>query len=566
MSLEWRRLRLSQEDLPPLLCQYTWTRQGYELYVTDLTTIWSERLSRKEILKRADDSATTIDPSEDLDQLDLLLTKIGEALRGDGGTTTTLNSGAISDSLQLNTSTKLPAPLRPLKWTIQLSREPASSTTSHLVLPLLRGEASLESRQRTLLDQLKQKDWVLGKLFDKFEVMGVDLGAVFPGVAGLRTARKGSSRSEAAKFIKGVAPFDEQSWLAESESISSSTAVGSNLIHELVGSGNGHDLDRLRPSQEKWWSALQRRSEATPSQAEEPKKTSQISIKPIESQGDVNLDEDTASESDIDEFEVCPKTHLSLFSIRVLDLTEFQQQEVVPRQRAQETKPAISPSKPKPKRKIPSPPPQTGHTNEASATESEHEPEPEPELSPPPRRKHTPTPPPSAAPAVPDTPPKEPPKKPKKGLGVIGGKKKIPEPEPEPERAPSPPPVPTPVQTEDHAPATAPAAKAKKPPRLGMIGGKAKTKAVPPPVQQEEPMPSSLNRKTRGQSPAHKQLATDRVSPKRESLEPSLPAKAPSIAPAAEETEAQRADRKREELKRQLEAKSKAPAKKKRRF
>lgn len=306
MSSEWRRLRLSQDDLPPLLCQYTWTRQGYELYVTDLTSIWSERQSRKEILKRADDSATTIDPSEDLDQLDLLLTKIGEALRGDGGTTTTINTGTTSDSLELNTTTKLPAPLRPLKWTLQLSKEPASSTTSHLVLPLLRGESSWESRQRSLLDQLKQKDWVLGKLFDRFEALGADLGAVFPGAAGLRTARKGSSRSEAAKFIKGAAPFDEQSWLAESEGSSSSYKVAFNLVHELTGSDKGLDLARLRPSQDKWWSSLQRHPDTTSFQEEEPKKpsTSQSRTKPIESQGDVDLDEETASESDLDEFEV----------------------------------------------------------------------------------------------------------------------------------------------------------------------------------------------------------------------------------------------------------------------
>ncbi|GLI73643.1 hypothetical protein PoHVEF18_001863 [Penicillium ochrochloron] len=566
MSSEWRRLRLSQEDLPPLLFQYSWTRQGYELYLTDLTTIWAERLSRKEVLKRADDSATTIDPSEDLDQLDLFLTKIGEALRGDAGNTTTLNSVATPDSLELNTSTKLPAPLRPLRWSIKLSREPASSTTSHLVLPLLRGEASLEARQRNLLDQLKQKDWVLGKLFDRFEALGADLGTVFPGVAGLRTARKGSSRSEAAKFIKGVAPFDEQSWLAESEGISSSSAVASNLVHEIAGSSNGLDFDRLRPSQDKWWSGLQTRSEAVSFQEEEPKKLSQSRTKPIESQGDVNLDEETASESDLDEFEVCPKRCPPISSIRVPKLTEFQQQEVIPRHRAQETKPAISPHKSKPKKKTPSPPPQAAHPNEASATESENEPEPEPELSPPPptRRRRTPTPPPFAAPAVQEASLKNIPKKPKKGLGMIGGKKKIPE--PQPERAPSPPPEPTPAQTEDHVPSTAQAAKAKKPTRLGMIGGKGKTKAASPPetlpVQQEAP-PYLPDRKTRGQSPAPEH---GRVSPKRESPEPSLPAKAPRTVPAVEETEAQRADRKREELKRQLEAKSKAPAKKKRRF
>jgi hypothetical protein len=322
MSSEWHRLHLSQENAPPLLCQYTWTRQGYELYVTDLTTIWSERLSRKDILKRADESATTIDPSEDLDQLDLLLAKIGEALRGDEGTTTTLNRGASTESLELNTVTKLPAPLRPLKWYLKLSREPASSMTSHLVLPVLRGEASWESRQRSLLDQLKQKDWVLGKLFDRFEALGADLGTVFPGAAGLRTARKGSSRSEAAKFIKGVAPFNEQSWLAESES---SSRIVSNMIHELAGSQSGHNLENLRPCQERWWSALQRPSETAPTREEQPlkKPTSQSKIKPKDSQGDVDLDGgETTSGSEIDEFEVCSTNYTSSIAPEVHKLTK----------------------------------------------------------------------------------------------------------------------------------------------------------------------------------------------------------------------------------------------------
>ncbi|CEJ55828.1 hypothetical protein PMG11_02059 [Penicillium brasilianum] len=552
MATEWRRLRLSQEDVPPLLCQYTWTRQGYELYVTDLTSIWSERLSLKEILKRADESATTIDPSEGLDQLDLLLTKIGEALRGDGGTATTINTVTTPDSLELKTTTKLPAPLRPLKWTLRVFKEPASSMTTNVILPLLRGEATWESRQRSLLDQLKQKDWVLGKLFDRFEALGADLGTVFPGAAGMRTARKGSSRSEAAKFIKGVAPFDEHTWLAESAGSSSGTKVAFNLVHEFTGSGRGLDLERLRPSQEKWWSGLQSHPETTSFREEEPKKpsTSQSKIKPVEPQCDVDLDEDTASESDIDEFE---------------------QQEVIPRQRVQETESAIPPPKQEAKKKSLSPPPQPAHTNDGTATESEHEPELEPELSPPTRRRRTPAASPPLEPTAPDMPSKEPPSKPKKGLGVIGGKKKAAEPEPQPESAPSPPPKQPSIHSEDHTSTIASPAKTKKSTRLGMIGGKAKTKAATPtktpPVQEESPaVGPSPERKTRGSSPAPMQPATDRVPPKRESREPSLPVQAPSAAPAPEETEAQRADRKREELKRQLEAKSKAPAKKKRRF
>ncbi|KAJ5174917.1 uncharacterized protein N7482_000794 [Penicillium canariense] len=556
MSSEWRRLNLQQEDSPPLLCQYTWTRQSYELYVTDLTSVWSERLSRKEVLKRADESDTTIDPSEGQEQLDLLLTKIGEALRGDGGTAT-LNSGSSPDSLEIRTSTKLPAPLRPLKWTLQLSMEGASLMTSRLVLPLLKDEASWESRQRSLLDQLKQKDWVLGKLFDRFEALGVDLGTVFPGAAGLRTARKGSSRSGAAKFIKGAAPFDEQSWLAESKETASITA--SNLVHEITSSGGNRGLEGLGPPRDKWWSSLPRHSEPSPIEEEKEEEYSKDSAsqsrdKAVYSQGDVDLDGETASESDIDEFE---------------------RQEIAPRQSEQDSLSTVIPPKPKANKKSPSPQPPAADAHEATATESEAESEP----ASPPRRRTSPRAPPSPETGAPESRPKKPTKKPKGGLGVIGGKMK--KAESGTERAPTPSepslqPKEAPIQTEDHPPsqATSPR-KARKPAKLGMIGGKAKAKAAAPTETsstQQRPTTPLPERKPRPQSPEaipeSKKPTADQASVKPEPPGSSLPAKTSSSAPAPkeEETEAQKADRRREELKRHLEAKSKEPTKKKRRF
>jgi XLF (XRCC4-like factor). len=190
MSAEWYRLHILG-DFPPLLFQYSWTRQGYELYVTDLTSIWSEKLPHKAILRRAEENATTIDPSEGIEQLQVFLSKIGEALRGEGGNAK-LHSGSQADSLELTTSTKLPTPLKPLNWTLCLAKEPPSAFTSRLLLPLLRDETSWESRQRALLDQIKQKDWVLGKLFDKVEALQIDLATVFPAAAGLRSAHKGT--------------------------------------------------------------------------------------------------------------------------------------------------------------------------------------------------------------------------------------------------------------------------------------------------------------------------------------------------------------------------------------
>lgn len=307
MLSKWHRLTLSQEDLPPLLFQYSADRQGYGVYVTDLTSIWSERLSHGEILGRADKTATTIDPSEDYEQLDVLLAKIGEALRGDGGSAT-LNSGSDANSLELFTSNKLPAPLKPLQWSFDLAREDQSSLTEKLLLPLLKEEAGWESRQRALLDQLKQKDWVLGKLLDKAETLSVDLGTVFPGAAGLRPGRRGSTRSEAAKLIKGIAPFDESAWLAESESKPGSLGLAANIIREISGLHDSSQLEGLHLAQDKWWAVLQQRSETSIVKAKEStpdevqSKISKAPAKPLHVA--LKRDEGSATESEDDEFQV----------------------------------------------------------------------------------------------------------------------------------------------------------------------------------------------------------------------------------------------------------------------
>lgn len=256
MSSEWHKLALQTETLPSLLFQYNWTREGYELYLTDLTWIWSERLRQKDIFDRAEQGSTTIDPSEGADQLDLLLTKIGDALSGTGGKPT-LNSGSQADSIEINISAKLPAPLRPLQWKLQLSKEPISSLTNRILLPLLKDEAAWESRQRALLDQLRQKDWVLGKLFDRIEALGVDMGSIFPSAAVLHSARKCNARSEVAKLIKGVAPFDEQAWLAQTRGSSDSFNLASDIVHEIFGTELKNVTRDFSPTRDGWWNELE---------------------------------------------------------------------------------------------------------------------------------------------------------------------------------------------------------------------------------------------------------------------------------------------------------------------
>lgn len=305
MPSQWHRLHLTRNGLPPLLFQYTWTRQGYEVYITDLTFIWSERLSHKAIAKRAEEDATTIDPGEDPEQLTVLLEKIEEALQ-EGNKSAIISSGTQPDSLQITTTTKLPAPLKPLKWSFILSKQPLSSLTSHLLIPLLREEAQWESRQQSLLNQIKNKDYVLGKLFDKMETLGVDLGSVFPSAAGSRASRKAITRSDAARFVKGIAPFDEQTWLAEA-GLSKGAGLATNLFQEISEYGDSHGLDALIHPQGEWWHQLARpgTSAREPSPAEQEARDSEESEEKPSEPKHLHTGGDTTASSDDEEFQVC---------------------------------------------------------------------------------------------------------------------------------------------------------------------------------------------------------------------------------------------------------------------
>ena len=309
----WQRLRLPErEGLPPLLYKYSGTSKGYEIYITDLTLLWSEQLSNRQIRKRADEDDTTIDPSEDSEQFKVLLQKIEEALCRSPGSSMSLTNGAKTDSLELHLTTKLPAPLRPLKWNIYLSKEPLTTATNHLLLPLLREEKDRESRQQTLLDQLKQKDWALGKLLDKLEAMGIELSNIFPGTSGLRGARKETSLAQAAKYIRGVAPFDEQAWLDEMNESSPESGLTSNILKEVSGSDSASDLEKVRPPPDGWWESLDICSTAVASPEPEVRtKTLELEHKTIKNMGQMDLD--TISEDEDDEFEVCIKPPTTSF-------------------------------------------------------------------------------------------------------------------------------------------------------------------------------------------------------------------------------------------------------------
>ncbi|KAK2772900.1 hypothetical protein FQN53_004398 [Emmonsiellopsis sp. PD_33] len=292
----WKRLPLPSEGAtPPLLFKYQTSASGYEILVTDLVYIWSENLTRKKILDNASKHDTSIDPSEDDEQYLVLLQKITDALQGSRGTTVSLIRSTGEDKLKLLTSTNLPSPLNPLEWIFTLSQLPQISLTEHILLPILKSELSQQARIQSLIEHIKQKDWALGKLFDKIESAGVDLSTVFPAMGGVRVSQKGPLLAQAAKHIKGVAPFDEESWNGSFAAKNLDYSLGIDIARELSGSSSlpaSSDEDFAIP-EDNWWSQLSSTVEK-PKAAKPTKPREKVARKKTPSP----MEEDTQSEDD----------------------------------------------------------------------------------------------------------------------------------------------------------------------------------------------------------------------------------------------------------------------------
>ncbi|EEH48321.2 uncharacterized protein PADG_04405 [Paracoccidioides brasiliensis Pb18] len=300
---KWSILPLPNgNNTPHLLYKYVTSKSGCEIYLTDLAYIWSQSLSRREILNDASKYNTSIDPSEDEEQYFVLLEKIADALRGSGGSSISLTRGPGSEDLKLITSTNLPPPLDPLEWTFSLLQLPPVTLTKHILLPILKGEANHEARVLSLIDHIKQKDWTLSKLFDKIESSGMDLSTVFPGMGNVRLYRKESIYSQASKHIKGAAPFDEDSWKLEFQAKDADYNLGVHIAKEL--SGPLVELPADDFILENWWDKLGEGAVNRPKIATKGKAQENLTARKSPSLEELKDEEEEATQSDdADEFQ-----------------------------------------------------------------------------------------------------------------------------------------------------------------------------------------------------------------------------------------------------------------------
>ncbi|KAI7196714.1 hypothetical protein D0869_02300 [Hortaea werneckii] len=213
MFPRWRTLSISDEGPPPLLIKAHLHSEGYTIHLTDLSRIWSESLTKREINKRALNNDCSIDPTDGPEQYTILLEKINGTLEQEDGTSLRFRPGDTEQRLKLELQAPLPHPLSPLNWTVDFSLQESDQLNDQLITPLFHQCHKFQAQTRLLMHALHEKDRVISKLCDRLEASGNDLSIPFPQTNGkLNRKSKRSHREQLAPFVRGLGDFDENDW------------------------------------------------------------------------------------------------------------------------------------------------------------------------------------------------------------------------------------------------------------------------------------------------------------------------------------------------------------------
>ena len=260
MLSDWRLLPLAPRGprLPNLLVKSVFGTSNYTIYLTDLTRIWSESLDRRQIIRKAFDGDTSIDPSEGSDQLTKLLQLIHHALQGAENTRLQLSNKNDTSQLLLKITASLPVPLSPLIWPICLDPASPDLLTSELILPCLTHLSHANLQVSSLLTYLKDKDHVISRLTDKLRSAGIDLASVFPTVPVPKLGTKEKHWDAIAKSVKGFRDFNEEQWRRNMNAPVDSHLDIEDLIRSVFGVDRSWGTLTCRGAIDggKWWEKL----------------------------------------------------------------------------------------------------------------------------------------------------------------------------------------------------------------------------------------------------------------------------------------------------------------------
>ncbi|KAF3913883.1 hypothetical protein ABW21_db0204067 [Orbilia brochopaga] len=246
----WEPFPVESPSAPALYLQRHFTETSYTIYITDLSSVWSESLDKSGICDRADDRSCSIDPSTDDSQLRILLEKLDSGITG-LNPAVTVDLEVKSDAFLINTKEKLQAPLQPLEWRFRLKLQSAAEFTKRFSMPLLYYGSLLSRQTNSLLTIIEEKDTAIARLLDKFEEYKVDISSVFPGY---KKNRAPTGRA------KGIAKFNKEDWRKEIIGAVTDTKVSKELIRtaftQLSAEDSKLEIDLPKPPASQWWTKL----------------------------------------------------------------------------------------------------------------------------------------------------------------------------------------------------------------------------------------------------------------------------------------------------------------------
>ena len=256
MSGHWKALDRKNftSNSPPLLIKYEIESSNYMVYLSDMVHVWTEHLTARDIRRRALNSDTSIDPSEDQGQMVQFLNCVKDALSQKSGTSLELDYTLSTKSLLLKTHTPLPGRLQPLEWFLELQLAAPFVLTRELIVPLLHVQALQQAESSSLCQQLKEKDAIIDKLVDTLVSEGTAISKVFPGAAPSRSALQSNPRQALSKYARSLAKFNEHQWRNDlSNSVAQMSDFDLLLNNTLLPDLSGFPQQMTVPDYGEWW-------------------------------------------------------------------------------------------------------------------------------------------------------------------------------------------------------------------------------------------------------------------------------------------------------------------------
>lgn len=241
----WQTLPSSTDTNQTDLYRLRIGKRRYKLQLTDLCDLWSERLEGQELIDRAHDYGSSIDPGLDHSQSVILLNKFRDAFNGSPGTKVKGRRQMTKDAVRIGIECELGNGLPSLRWQFRLSLQSKEDMRACVIMPLAGKVYSQSQSHAAMTALLREKDEAISKILDKIESSGLDMSSIFPTASINRTGRKASIKAQMMEHVKGLKPFDDKSFNS-SASFSPTDVERRNLLQAAFSGTDWNASDGAR--------------------------------------------------------------------------------------------------------------------------------------------------------------------------------------------------------------------------------------------------------------------------------------------------------------------------------